>query len=71
MIEIQWPKPEVGKLWIIPGPNCGFAVSCFKKPNWLHRTAMRLVLGWEWVDAPAPDVTSPLKAGSSQGISEQ
>ncbi len=34
----------------IGGPT-GLQVNLKKKPNWFHRTMMRLCLGWEWVDA--------------------
>jgi hypothetical protein len=32
------------------GPT-GLQINIKKKPIWLHRTMMRLCLGWEWVDA--------------------
>jgi hypothetical protein len=35
----------------IGGPM-GLLVNLKKKPIRLHRTMMRLCLGWEWVDTP-------------------
>lgn len=32
------------------GGNQGFCVSFEKKPNWFHRTMMRVLLGWEYID---------------------
>jgi hypothetical protein len=32
------------------GGNGGLSVSLEKKPNWFHRTMMKLCLGWEWHD---------------------
>lgn len=26
----------------------GFEVSCYRRPNWLHRIAMRAMFGWRW-----------------------
>jgi len=39
----------VGSYWI--GGSMGLHISFKKKPIWLHRTMMRLCLGWEWKDA--------------------
>lgn len=44
------PKPA-GFYRIGGWPNV-FQVYITQKPNWLHRTMMRLCLGWIWVDAP-------------------
>ena len=44
------PKPA-GFYRIGGWPNV-FQVPISQKPNWLHRTMMRLCLGWIWVDAP-------------------
>jgi len=35
------------------GGAYGLRVNLKKKPIWLHRTMMRLCLGWEWIDADA------------------
>ena len=34
----------------MPGsePPNGVYFYMVKKPNWLHRTTMRLLLGWKW-----------------------
>jgi flavin-dependent dehydrogenase len=48
---IPMPPPTVG-YWLFPGSH-GTANIQFhmpKKPNWLHRTMMRLLLGFEWRD---------------------
>jgi hypothetical protein len=34
------------------GGNHGLCISFTKKPIWLHRTMMKLCLGWEWADGP-------------------
>ena len=33
------------------GGSMGLQVNLKEKPIWLHRTMMRLCLGWEWKDA--------------------
>ena len=30
--------------------NIGFCIAFEKKPNWFHRTMMKVCLGWEWTD---------------------
>ena len=32
------------------GGAMGLQINLEKKPNWLHRTMMRVAFGWEWVD---------------------
>jgi hypothetical protein len=32
------------------GGEFGFQVNLTYKPNWFHRTMMRLCFGWEWVN---------------------
>jgi hypothetical protein len=32
------------------GGEFGLRINLQKKPNWLHRTMMKLCLGWEWID---------------------
>jgi hypothetical protein len=32
------------------GGNIGFCIEFAKKPNWFHRTMMKVCLGWEWTD---------------------
>ena len=32
------------------GGELGFQINFTYKPNWFHRTMMRLCLGWEWID---------------------
>lgn len=34
------------------GGNHGFSIAFTKKPIWIHRTMMKLCLGWEWKDGP-------------------
>ncbi len=41
---ISFPVP-VGH-WIIPGGGCHF--STYHRPNWFHRLANRVLLGWKW-----------------------
>jgi hypothetical protein len=38
--------------WFVPGSSATHRVQfpMTKKPNWLHRTMMRVLLGWEWRD---------------------
>ena len=47
---ISEPPKYVGG-YRIGGP-LGVQFNLRTKPNWLHRTMMRLCLGWEWVDMP-------------------
>jgi hypothetical protein len=44
--------PKYAGRWILPGssPPAGVHFSMPTKPNWLHRTMMRVLLGWEWRD---------------------
>ncbi len=44
------PTPKYVGGYQIGGPM-GLRINFLKKPNWFHRTMMRLCLGWEWVDA--------------------
>ena len=48
---ITQPPPKVG-YWLMPGsaPSGEVRWMMPKKPNWFHRTFMRLLLGWEWRD---------------------
>lgn len=32
------------------GGEFGLRIMFKKKPNWFHRTMMKLCLGWEWID---------------------
>lgn len=32
------------------GGKMGFCIAFEKKPNWFHRTMMKVCLGWEWID---------------------
>lgn len=32
------------------GGKFGLRIMFQKKPNWFHRTMMKLCLGWEWID---------------------
>jgi hypothetical protein len=34
------------------GGNPGFCIKFANKPNWFHRTMMKICLGWEWKDTP-------------------
>ena len=44
--KIYTPPPPVG------GYRMGEIVfTLTKKPRWIHRMGVRLVLGWKWVDA--------------------
>jgi hypothetical protein len=36
-------------MYCLGGKN-GFCISFEKKPNWFHRTMMKVCLGWEWND---------------------
>jgi hypothetical protein len=44
---LRAPTPPVGGYRI----GGGVQFNLTKKPCWLHRMGVRLVLGWEWVDA--------------------
>ena len=44
--KLRTPPPHVG------GYRMGeFTFNLTKKPRWIHRMGVRLVLGWKWVDA--------------------
>ena len=43
------PTPVGG--YRMGGASGYFQFNLPKKPCWLHRLGVRLVLGWEWVDA--------------------
>ena len=45
-----WSGPMIvnAGCWIISG---SFHVYVTQRPNWLHRTMTRLLLGWRWEDA--------------------
>ena len=32
------------------GDKMGFCIAFEKKPNWFHRTMMKMCLGWKWID---------------------
>ena len=51
MYTLHTPPPPVG-YWELPGstPQFGTRFSAIKKPNWFHRTMMRVLLGWTWRD---------------------
>ena len=47
---------ETYKLRTPPPPAGGYSMgeivfNLTKKPHWIHRMGVRLVLGWKWVDA--------------------
>ena len=46
------PPPPMG-YWVLPGsaPTSEVRFMMTKKPNWLYRTFMRVLLGWEWRDS--------------------
>lgn len=50
--QIKPPPPVLG-YWVLPPHDTPykskFAVYC-SKPNWFHRTALRIVLGIKWED---------------------
>jgi hypothetical protein len=41
--------PNYVGAYCLGGKN-GFCISFEKKPNWFHRTMMRVCLGWIWTD---------------------
>jgi hypothetical protein len=41
--------PNYAGMYCLGGKN-GFCISFEKKPNWFHRTMMKVCLGWEWKD---------------------
>lgn len=43
--------PKVAGTYWIGGVSVGVGFSLKRRPAWLHRLAMRIVFGWEWVDA--------------------
>lgn len=49
-LVIQKPPSHVGG-WRVGGPTWSTTFNVTKKPRWLTRVLMRLLLEWEWVDA--------------------
>lgn len=47
MVTFEIPK-IVGHY--VLGGEYGLKIGFTYKPNWLHRTMMKLCLGWEWID---------------------
>ena len=58
---VHWPASATYKLTTPPKPVGGYLIgesaeggsilfSLPKKPLWIHRMGVRLVLGWKWVD---------------------
>ena len=46
LLKLRTPPPPVG------GYRMGeITFNLTKKPLWIHRMGVRLVLGWKWVDA--------------------
>ena len=46
------PPPPVGGYRLGDEANGGWIIfNLQKKPRWIHRMGVRLVLGWKWVDA--------------------
>ncbi len=41
--------PNYVGCYCLGGKN-GFCIAFEKKPNWFHRTMMKMCLGWEWKD---------------------
>jgi hypothetical protein len=51
-VKAQANPPYVGKYCIggYGGGYGGVCISFTKKPNFFHRTMMKVCLGWEWTD---------------------
>ena len=51
-LKIRNPVPPAGGYRMGEEANGGWILfSLPKKPCWIHRMGVRLVLGWKWVDA--------------------
>ncbi len=51
----EWSMLEFPKIigyWVISRGQFCTKFGVLHKPNWLHRTMARLLLGWEWEDVP-------------------
>ena len=42
--------PNYAGMYCLGGDKNVFCISFEKKPNWFHRTMMKVCLGWEWKD---------------------
>jgi hypothetical protein len=42
--------PKYVGMYCLGGGKNGLCISFEKKPNWFHRTMMKVCLGWEWKD---------------------
>ena len=49
IFKLYAPPPVVGGYRMGEAPGY-FQFNMTKKPCWLHRMGVRLVLGWKWVD---------------------
>ena len=52
---LAWPSPSISSPqhaggYHMGGP-AGISFNLQKRPLWIHRLGVRLVLGWKWVDA--------------------
>jgi hypothetical protein len=48
--DIASPPRMVGRLHISPNREWGYSIAFYKKPNFIHRYFMKLLLGWVWED---------------------
>ena len=46
--SVELPKQCVGGYYL--GGRLGLGIMFPKKPIWIHRFLMKLLLGWEWID---------------------
>ena len=52
LLKIHTPRFPAGGYRMGDDENGGWILfSIPKKPRWIHRMGVRLVLGWKWVDA--------------------
>ena len=42
--------PNYAGMYCLGGDKNVLCISFEKKPNWFHRTMMKVCLGWEWKD---------------------
>jgi hypothetical protein len=42
--------PKHAGMYCLGGDKNVFCISFEKKPNWFHRTMMKVCLGWKWED---------------------
>ena len=57
-LQSEFEVPTIGGVTLGPkyvgmyclGDKASLCIAFEKKPNWFHRTMMKVCLGWKWID---------------------